>query len=194
PDGDVFVGNLHREFVLRHLHGTHGYNSVTTQAAPAPAVTPDSPFRALPPASAYTAFEGLCTPLPSHYRFSYGFNIWPIDGARYLSLHADSDLIVPVPAAATRIRWEYCILRDAYERADSGTNGVEFIIDGETPDGAGRRLFRRLLDPVATPADRGIQILDLPFTPRPGERLIFRTRDNGSPSFDWAAFRHILVH
>ncbi|MFT3830080.1 MAG: hypothetical protein QM691_10295 [Opitutaceae bacterium] len=194
PDGDVFIGNLHREFVLRHLHGNHGHNGVTTQAVPAPATTPDSPFLALPPVSARPAFAGLCSPLPSHCRFSYGFNIWPIDGVRHLSLHADSDLIVPAPAAATRIHWEYCILRDAYERADGGTNGVEFIIDGETPDGTGRRLYRRLLDPVATPADRGIQILDLPFTPRPGERLIFRTRDNGSPSFDWAASRQILVH
>ncbi len=193
PEGDVYINNLYREVTVRRLHGNHGYQGVTTQAQGAPVVTCDSPLTALPPASARTVLGDLCTPLPTHYRFPFGCEVWPIDGARYLSLHADSDLVVPIPAGASTIHWEYCILRGAYEREGDCTDGVEFIILGETPDGTTRQLFRRILDPVAAPADRGDQTLDLTFEPLPGERLVFRTRNNGTASFDWAATRSIVV-
>ena len=35
------------------------------------------------------------------------------------------------------------------------TNGVEFLIYGETANGPRRQIFRRLLDPANQPADRG---------------------------------------
>ena len=190
---DVYVGHLYREFIVRCLYDKHGYHDVATTARAAGAPLPDAPLAPLPPASARTAFGDICTPLPSHCRIAFGFNVWVIDGVRCLSLHANSDLVVPAPAGATRILWDYGLLRGAYDREGDGTNGVEFILLGETPDGARRELFRRLLDPVGNPAARGTQTLDLPFTPLPGERLIFQTRDNGAANFDWAFTSRILV-
>ena len=98
-----------------------------------------------------------------------------------------------MPAGARHIVWDYGILRGGYERDGEGTNGVEFIIAGEAPDGSRRELFRRLLDPVANPVDRGTQTLDLPFAPRADERLVFSTRANGSAAFDWAFTSRIAV-
>lgn len=190
---DVYVGNLYRDFVIRRVKGNHGYEGISTQAELSGPVEPDSDYKLLTPAAARTAFGDITTPCPSAYRFTFGFANWVIDGVRCLSLHANSDLIVPVPAGARHIVWDYGILRGAYEREGEGTNGVEFIIEGETPDGDRRELFRRLLDPVGNPAARGTQSLDLPFTPRPEERLFFRTRDNSSAAFDWAFTSRIIV-
>ncbi len=190
---EVHVGNLYRESIVRRLYENHGYHNITTSARPAGPNQPDAPLAPLPPASARTAFGDICSPLPTHCRIAFGFNTWPIDGARCMSLHADSDLLIPAPAGSTHIRWDYGILSEAYEREGDRTNGVEFILEGETPDGARRELFRRLLDPVGNPAARGTQTLDLPFTPLPGERLIFQTRDNGAANFDWAFTSRIVV-
>lgn len=190
---DVYVGNLYRDFIIRRVNGNHGYEGISTQAVLSGPVEPDSDFKLLTPAAARTAFGDITTPCPSAYRFTFGFADWVIDGVRCLSLHANSDLIISVPAGARHIVWDYGILRGAYEREGEGTNGVEFIIEGETPDGTRRELFRRLLDPVGNPAARGTQTLDLPFTPQPGERLFFQTRDNGSASFDWAFTSRIVV-
>ena len=190
---DVYIGNLYRELTLRRVKGNHGYEGISTRADGAGSSAAEEPFRQLPPPAARAVFGDVTQPVPTACRIAFGFDAWVIDGVRCLSLHADSDLIVPVPTGAHHIVWHYGILRGAYERDGDTTNGVEFIIEGETPDGTRRELFRRLLDPAATPGDRDTQILDLPFVPRTDEHLYFRTRSNGSAAFDWAFFSRLLV-
>ena len=190
---DVYVGNLYHELTLRRVKGNHGYEGIFTRAEKTGSITTEDSFRKLPPPASRAVFGDVAQPTPTACRIAFGFDAWMIDGVRCLSLHANSDIVIAPPAGAHHIVWHYGILRDAYEREGTTTNGVEFIIEGETPDGDRRELFRHLLDPAATPGDRGTQILDLTFTPRPGEVLLFSTRDNGSTAFDWAFFSRLRV-
>ena len=193
PAGDVYMSRFNRELTIRRLHENHGYHDVTTQAQGSALVSLDIPATPLPPGSTRAAVGEFIRPIPTAARFAYGFDLWKLDQAHVLNMHVSSDLELPAPPSATRIHWEYGILDSAYANPDAATDGVEFVIDGVTPDGDRRELFSRILIPAARTEDRGAQTLDLPFAPRPGERLFFRTRDNGSPSFDWAYFRRIAV-
>jgi hypothetical protein len=185
PFADIYLGYFCREFAVRALTQSNNFNQVTFNAQPAVVPLGNIPIRTLTPGIAAPMFP-MVSPPPSGIRFTYGYSSYSFDGATVLSLHPDSDLWVPVPAGATQIRWEFGILPAAYERAGPVTNGVEFIIEVEAPDGTRRRIFRRLLDPAAYPKDRGRQRLVLPYRLSPGETLVFLTRPNGGYSFDWA--------
>ena len=190
-DGDVYLSLFHRELTIRRLSENHGYHGIVAHAQPI-AITFDGPLIPIPPGAARTAFD-MVSPAPTHYRFSYGYDAWNEGDQRVLNAHVNSDLVVPAPAAATHIVWQFGIRPGAYEREGEKTNGVEFLIEGETPDGVRRTIFRRLLDPAAEPADRGTQKMNIPFQPTAGERLFFRTRPNGSGAFDWAYWNRIAV-
>jgi hypothetical protein len=192
PEGDVYCSNFHRNAILDRLRAPNGFNNISSQAVSHPALTVDDPLTRVPPGSAPRVFA-MVHPAPSHYRFAYGYIIWPVDGAACLNMHADSDLVVPAPPAAHHIHWEFGLLADAYERDGDRTDGVVFLIEAEQPDGTSRPIFRRALEPATEPADRGPQQADIAYTPEPGDRLIFRTRNNGSPAFDWSYTRAIAV-
>jgi hypothetical protein len=128
----------------------------------------------------------MISPAPFRVKFLFGYSCFTFEGAFCLSEHPDSDLWIRPPSGATQIYWEYGIIASAYGRDMRGTNGVEFIIEGEAPDGTRRPVYRRLLDPVRVAADRGAVKLVLPYRARPGESLVFLTRPNGDYSFDWA--------
>lgn len=81
----------------------------------------------------------------------------------------------------------------AYTDPKNRSNGVEFIIEAEMPDGSCRRLFRRVLDPARSDRDRGVQSAGIAFAPAPGETVVFRTRKNGNGAFDWAFWGRISV-
>jgi hypothetical protein len=73
--------------------------------------------------------------------------------------------------------------------ASGKTDGVVFIVETKSPTGTITEAFRRRLDPVANPADRGPQSarVILPLAP-PGSRLLLRT-DPGphdDRGFDWS--------
>ena len=192
PAGDVYCSNFYREPIRERLHGAHGYNQVTTAAASRPGTGPADPLITVPAGAAPHVFS-MVRPAPSHYRFAFGYGTWLLDGDRCLNMHAESDLVVPAPATARHIHWEFGLVPTAYERDGDTTDGVVFIIDAESPDGTTRQLLRRVLDPVFEPADRGNQIVDIPYSPLSGERLLFRTRNNGAADFDWSYTRRLII-
>ena len=191
PTADVYLSSFCREnFLLRFLNDH--YDQITSNARPAGPMPDGSPPVAVPRAVAATAFK-MISPAPTRCRFTYGFALWPEGGADVLGAHPDTDLWVPAPAGAKRIVWEFGIFPDAYERDGEKTDGVEFIVVGEEPDGRRREILRRLLDPVASPADRGRQRVDIPYQPEAGETLVFLTRPNANPLFDWAYLSRIEI-
>jgi hypothetical protein len=192
PFADIYLNYFCRENALMALRRSNNFNQVTLTAMPGEAPTSDSTARVLTPGNAAPTFP-MVSPLPSRMRFMYGYSAYQTEGELVLSFHPDSDLWVPVPAGATQIQWDFGILAGAYEKEGSKTNGVEFIVEGEAPDGTRRRIFRRLLDPAGEPRDRGLQKLVMRFHQLPGETLVFATRPNGGYSFDWAYTARIEV-
>ncbi len=190
PTADVYLGKNFRETALRRLAGDH-YDQITTAAKPAE--TPEGAAAAQPvpinAALAATAF-GMITPAPAAYRFRFGLT--PPEGGR-LMVHPDCELWLQPPANARRITWDFGILPAAYERDGGKTDGVEFIIAGESADGRRREIYHRLLDPAGKPDDRGPQHAVIPCTPAAGEKLVFLTRPNQNYAFDWAWWSGIKV-
>jgi hypothetical protein len=192
PFADIYVNLFYRDNVITALTKSNNFNQVTLNAKPGEPAEGVNPFRSLTPGIAAPMFP-MVSPLPMRFRFRFGYSCYQVDGATVLSIHPDSDLWVPAPPGATRIHWEYGILAGAYERTNGVTDGVEFIVEGEAPDGSRRLIFHRLLDPAKMAGDRGMQRLDLTYRGRPGETLVFQTRPNGGYSFDWAYMRRIEV-
>jgi hypothetical protein len=126
------------------------------------------------------------SPAPFKAHFTFGLDHIAADGKDAISFHPDSDVWLHAPAHATTINWNFGIFPGAYERTGDKTDGVEFIVTGEVFGGQQRIVFKRLLDPVKQPADRGLQQVVVPYTPLPDETLIFSTRPNKSAAFDWA--------
>jgi hypothetical protein len=194
PFADVYLNRFYHEPVVKYLttNGRNTFNQVTTEAEPAPTLPKDSPPSQLTPGIAASAFT-MVSPLPSAYRFTFGYSTFKVDGVEVLSVHPDCDLWVPPPAGATQILWEFGIVPGAYDRPGAKTNGVEFVVEGEVSDGSRREIFRRLLDPATVPADRGHQRAVIPYRAVPGEKLVFFTRPNRDYFCDWAYWIRIVV-
>ena len=187
---DIYVSRLYRKGVQLHLKHDGGYHNLTMPGAPVEEL-PAKGLIKIAPAAARSSFPNI-TPGPFQAEFQFGLAWIDHNFTSVLSAHPNSDLWLHPPAGATRIKWRYGIFPAAYE-PEARTNGVEFIIVGEIPDGPSREVYRRLLDPRQNPADRGDQLVAIPYTPRPGEVLRFSTRPNGDYAYDWAYWIDIDV-
>lgn len=188
---DVYLARPYRDDALLALKAHNTFDQVAFEAAavpPAAAADTDT----VPLGQARTTFS-IVSPAPARARTTFGFSISDADGSRILRADPDSDIWIPPPPAATRIHFEFGILVWAYNGDNGPTDGVEFIVDGELPDGSKRTLFYRLLDPAATPADRGDQSMSIEYQPQPGETVVFRTRPGIATAFDWAYWRKIEI-
>jgi hypothetical protein len=190
PLAEVFLSRFVRESAVARLAAEPAFADVTTTAHGEGSEWPAT-AREVPAGAAAYAFT-MITPRPVLYNLAYGYALWSAEGSAVLRAHAESEVYVPVPTGAKSIRWEFGIMPGAYQR-EPGTDGVEFLIEGEVPESGRREIFRRVLDPVSHEGDRGTQTETIGFTPRAGERLIFHSRPNGSSAFDWSYWRKIRV-
>ena len=190
--GDVHLARLYRDDALRGLQRFR-FDQVTIPPEtrlPAPADAAAVDLRS----QARTTFS-VVNPAPVRVQATFGFAAAEIAGHRILNAHPDSAIWVAPPTGATRIRIEFGIVAGAYTATDRDpTDGVEFVVAAERPDGTTRTLFRRLLDPANTPADRADQSVDLEYQPHPSETVVFRTRPGATASFDWAYWRKIEIN
>jgi hypothetical protein len=87
------------------------------------------------------------------------------------------------------ISFEYGYVPEAYEKGN--TNGAEFII--EISEGAvTRRVFQRLLNPVAQAADRAHQFSRVVLPPyQAGAQLHLRLGPGGATDWDWLYLRNV---
>ena len=187
---DVYIRRLYKRGVAHRIQGSLKYNEGTVP----PEVLRERPqIMTVPLESAQTAFPAV-TPVPTRCYFEFGIDNIQQDGDATMSAHPNSDIWLKPDTGAHNIYWSYGILREAYERAGDKTNGVEFIISSEMPNGETHQIFYRLLDPVVKSTDRGIQETKLSYQVKPGEVLHFFTRPNGSVAYDWAYWKKIDVH
>ena len=192
PVADIYVSDFYQENAIRQLTTFHGFDQVTRRPGAARPALADGLPANLTRGLAIRMFP-MVSPLPIRSRVSFGYSYQTSASPHGIAFHPDSDLWVPAPPGASQIEWIYGVRPGAYERAGDKTDGVEFIIEGEAADGTRRRLFDRILDPAATPGDRGPQHLVLPYQPRPGEVLVFSSRPNRAAAYDWAYVARIAV-
>lgn len=147
----------------------------------------------VPPDEGTRSFP-MMAPGPVEIDFEYGYSVANYEGRPVLAAHSDSLMWVKPPAGAKVIEMEYGIVDEAWKQGDAKTNGIEFIIYVEDPGQAKpRAIFRRLLDPAWVEGDRGVQKVQVDYTPHPGERLCFAALSNGSKAFDWGYWGRISV-
>jgi hypothetical protein len=188
---DVYFSRPYIAGVRNRLRGSLKYPDLTfTDKVPGDN-SASAPFN-ISAGTARAAFENI-SPAPFRARFDFGLDSGTDGDDKLISAHPDSDLWLHAPANAKQIKWDFGFVPAAYEREGDRTNGVEFIVTGETADGQHREIYRRLLDPVNEPADRGRQRETIPYQPLPGETLVFSTRPNSSAAYDWVYWARIEV-
>ena len=188
---DVYFSRLYLKGAQMRLQGNRRYPGLTMPEKPAEPVSIKG-LRKLAPTDARNVFTNV-TPVPFQVQFEFGMDWIEYGNRAVLSAHPDSDLWLSPAGNARTISWDYGIFQRAYETDGPKTNGVEFAIEGEMPDGQFRRVYYRILNPAEKPEDRGDQHAVIPYTPLPGEVLRFSTRANGNSAFDWAYWIIIKV-
>jgi len=185
---DVYIAPAYRSGVEFRVQNNHELTMPKSATVAAPSM---SGLREIS-AAEQGSFPNII-PAPFRMQFEFGVDWLERDGQSLLSAHPNSDLWVKPPAGATQIRWGYGIFAGAYEKPGAQTNGVEFIVLGESPAGQSREIYRRLLDPAKNQADQGDQIVTIPYKPLPEEILRFATRPNDNSAYDWAYWIRIEV-
>ncbi|MBW7895652.1 MAG: glycosyltransferase family 39 protein [Opitutaceae bacterium] len=132
-------------------------------------------------------------PEPHQGRFEHGSGWIEHEGREVMLMNPHADLWVRPAPNARRIEWRVGIMPGAYASADTRTDGVRFLVLGETEDGPTRAIVQRVLDPWRQPGDRSEQLLAAEYNPRPGETLRFSVRPWGNGAFDWAYTVSIMV-
>jgi hypothetical protein len=189
---DIYVSRIYAKGIQIHLKNSRNYPHLKL---PPGALEEEGTVKnrvTIPPETARNIFHNVW-PAPFQMDFQFGLDWLPSGHRTVLSAHPDSDLWLVPPDGATEIRWSYGVFPGAYEKPEAHTDGVEFSIHGERPDGSTRELYRRMLDPWKNPGDRGDQHGLIPYTPLPGETLRFATRPGETPAYDWAYTANIRV-
>jgi hypothetical protein len=130
---------------------------------------------------------------PSSYDLNTKPSIQRIDEQEVMVMHAPSEMIFDLPPDATVVRGKHGYVSGAYTFGGK-TNGAEFVIawsDGRNS----MEIYRRFLNPLDKPEDRGLFSFQLDLTGFKGGRLYFRTlpgpfNDNG---WDWTAWTDIEI-
>ena len=194
---DVYVRRFHRNQALRRM-GTNEhpfYNKVALVGvpdAPEGAQAEDGIERTVQAAEHKSLFSEMI-PTPVRYNFAFGPNRLEVDGRPVVGAHPISTLWFNPPAGERRIYFEFGIVAAAYARADGHTDGAEFTIAEQRPDGTERVVYHRRLDPFNGTGDQGLQQVNLSYTASVGAELVFRTGFGSGGSFDWCYWGKIRI-
>ncbi|HEX2862275.1 MAG TPA: hypothetical protein VHN79_11570, partial [Lacunisphaera sp.] len=188
---DVYVSQSYAKAVQIRLRDDRSYQHITVPPGAVPALSANGRFLVDPMTMA--GIFGNIRPMPYEADFQFGTGLLTSGFKAVLSVHPNADIWLVPPGDAVEIAWGFGIFPGAYENPKAHTDGVEFIIEGELPDGRTREVYRRLLDPAQNAADRGDQQAAIPYTPLSGEKLQFSTRPNAHSTFDWAYIINIRV-
>ncbi len=188
---DIYISRPYAKLIQLRLRDRSRYPELKL---PANVLTEmkDNERVAISPEQGKNEFQNI-EPAPYQVAFQFGLGWFEFNNKAVLSAHPESDLWIKPPANTKQITWAYGMFDSAFANPNEHTDGVEFLIYGELPDGPTRLLYRRLLDPFANPADRGGQQAIVPYVPLPEENLRFSTRPNGTSAFDWTYTATIKV-
>jgi hypothetical protein len=190
-EANVYVSHLYRTKIVDVLNQPSGYSGIKVGRDDSPKPTEIS-VQSFPRATMAAAFK-MIRPAPISYKMQFGYGTWEIDGRTLLIAHPDSDIWLPGKTTDRTIELSFGIRPDAFERANGRTNGVDFVVDAEAPDGSKREVYSRFLNPAVNEKDRGLQTATCKFQLNPEEKLVLRTRAHGDYAFDWAYWHSVTV-
>lgn len=134
------------------------------------------------------------SPIPLWSRGPFPVNFYHLDNHPVLGTQSPTELWFQPPPGSRSIEGVTGMMPASYTDPNR-TPGTLVQVLEETPDGARRVLFERLLTPVNEPGDRG----DIPFSYRQDEpftgRLIFAhyTVPSGDISYSWGYWKRIDI-
>jgi len=137
-------------------------------------------------------FYMFATP-PASYDNGAKPSIQQIDDKDVMVMHAPSEMVFDLPDGATTVSGRFGYVVGAY--TDGGrTNGGDFVVawsDGRNST----EIYRRRLDPLNKPEDRGLFGFQLDLSPYRGGRLYFRTLPGpfNDQGWDWTAWADIEI-
>lgn len=116
-----------------------------------------------------------------------------IDHHDVMIMHAPSEMVFDVPRGALLVKGQHGFIASAYAN-NNHTNGAEFVIvwsDGK--DSA--ELYRKYLNPLSVPEDRGLISFELDLKNRPGGRLYFKILPGlyNDTGWDWTGWTGIEI-
>ncbi len=116
-----------------------------------------------------------------------GLPVFEMEGRQLFQVHAAGIMSFRVPAKLKHFRIGYAMPEGTY-RGPTVTDGVKFVViwmEGRKS----QRWLDRTLDPVAHPADRGIQYFDADLPPHgDGATLILMTLPGATDAMDWSCW------
>ncbi len=183
PAVKIYCSLRYRDRFKQQLAEANNFGDLVNPAVPllAPEL-PSKPWR-VSQALALTDFPHI-SPAPLRAYMKFGLGYMTVEKKKVLFAHAPSEVWIRPPGQATRIEWDFGFLAGAYEREGPKTDGAEFVISTYFA-GVEREIFKRVLDPLNRPADRGLQQVSISYRPAPGEILRFSTRPGEGGAFDW---------
>lgn len=127
---------------------------------------------------------------PPHHFWSAAYRGTPV-----LKVRPPCRLHFRLPAGKVTVRARFGIMAETSGESPK-SKGVEFsLLELPATGGPARDLFRRLLDPARTPADRGWQHVELELDPRPDAALVLATSPGpeGSGGKDLAFWSQVEI-
>jgi len=194
---DVYVRRYYRNDVLRRMGSNdHPYfNQVVIKGepdGPADAARPDGIEHFVTTDERDKLFATM-TPRPVRYNFAYQIQRFEHEGRQVIGAHPLSTLWFVPPGESSRIQVEFGILPGAYADAAGHTDGADFAIIEDRPDGTQKTVYQRHLAPFGNPADQGVQTESIPYAATSGAELRFTTAFGGGSSFDWCYWGKIKI-
>ena len=118
----------------------------------------------------------------------YGLSLKSIDGTIVTFAHAPSTITLPIPHKSTRGTVKFGFEAAAYAPSETQTDGAVFSV--EFMDGvSATSLATRRLDPVANPADRGLQQMAFNLPPHSDQAtLVLRVTPGQTMTKDWTCW------
>lgn len=138
----------------------------------------------------------LGTERPVKLFTEFGLSAMEQDGRPVLFAHAETRFWFPAPAGRSVVRVEFCVMPGAYDGPERDrSDGVEFAIDEEKPDGTRTRLQSVFLDPNRTAADRGFHVLEVTLDQAAPSTIVVSSGPgpHGNKARDWSAFASVRI-
>jgi hypothetical protein len=115
-----------------------------------------------------------------------------LDGRSVMLAHAPGLVGLAKEAGQRTLHLEFALTREAYT-GNGATDGVTFVVEFENNVRQTTRLYERRLDPLRTPADRGLQTTTVALPADQVGLVRLRTLPGPSNAFDWSVWRNVRL-